>query len=111
MKIKLKLSPDTILALDSLFESFCGNPLAGKTKEQKTLLSIAYDLADHFQRLANRVSRSADLFSTKKKLDISLKYYQAWALERIIREMPQEENPYKKNLLAKTADELNQKLA
>lgn len=111
MKIKLKLTPDTILALDSLFEGFCNNNLAGKTKEQKTLLSIAYDLADTFQKQANKVVRSTDLFNSKKKLGVSLKYYQAWALEQIIRQMPDPgDNEYRKTLLAKTADELNQKL-
>lgn len=112
MKIKLKLTPDTIIALDALFDGFTGQPLTGKTNQQKTLLSIAYELGDTFQKLANKVVRSADLFNGKKKIGISLKYYQAWALEQIIRNLINlEDNLYRKNLLQKTADEINQLLS
>ena len=111
MKIKLKLSPDAILAVDWIFDNFCKGSLPGRTQEQKVLLSISYDLDDTFQKQANKVVRSSDLFNTKKKMGIGLKYYQAWALEKIIREMlPLVDNLYKKTLLGSLADDINQKL-
>lgn len=108
MKIQLKLTPDTVLAIDKLLFPNA----VGTTKQQRVLLSIMYELAEIFEKRAKKITRSTDLFNAKKKISISLKYYEAWALEQIIRNLINlEDNLYRKNLLQKTADEINQKLS
>lgn len=111
MKLKLKFIPDTILAIDGLlFRLFAINAV-GSTKEERVLLSIMFELAEIFQKRAKKITHSTDLFNVKKKISITFKYHEAWALEQIIRDVINlEENHYKKNLLQKTADEINQKL-
>lgn len=112
MKLKLKLTPDAILAIDRLLSRLYAISPAGSTVRERMLLSIMYELADLFSKTAKKITRTTDLFSgNKKNKSITLKYYEAWALEQIIRDVINlEENPYKKNLLQKTADEINQKL-
>lgn len=111
MKIKLKLTPDTILAIDGLLSRFYAINTVGSTKSERVLLSIMYELAEIFEKRAKKIIRSTDLFNAKKKISITLKYHEAWALEQIIRDIINlEDNPYKRNLLQKIADEINQKL-
>lgn len=111
MKLKLKLTPDAILAIDKLLLRICPMNTVGNTKEERVLLSIKYELAEIFEKRAKKITRSTDLFNLKKKISISLKYHQAWALEKIIRDLINlEDNTYRKTLLQQVADEINQKL-
>lgn len=111
MKIKLKLTPDTVLALDKILSYPAELLPATKTVEEKLLLSYAYELSDKFTGKSKKLLRSIDLFNNKKKVSFTLKYHEAWALEQLIRKLLNlEENKLSRTLLQKTADDINQKL-
>lgn len=111
VKIKLKLTPDTVIALAKLLAYPPSLFPVQKTVEQKLLLSYTYELSDKLTNKSRKLLRSVDLFNTKKKTSLTLKYHEAWALEQLIRKLLNlEENKLSRTLLQKTADDINQKL-
>lgn len=112
MKIQLKLTPDTVLALHEVFEGMTASlNFKSMNENQRLVCSLAYDVLDKLSAAKKR--RRADLFSANKKnVSITLKYHEAWGAEVLIRSTLTlySDNPYKQTLLKKTADEINQKL-
>lgn len=110
MKIKLKIHPDAILAIDRMFENARSvHPIDASITERVTL-SLGHELSDMFHTRARQITREANLLNITKKKSLTLKYHQAWALEQIIRQQAPDTNPYKAALLRSFADKLNQKL-
>lgn len=110
MKIELKISPETIFAVNKtlrrVFEIAPSN-----NQRENVHKSIAFDLSEKFEKKTKSLIKKADLFDSKVK-SFSIKYHEAWALEQIIRDLIRlEENQYHKVLLQKLINQLNEKLA
>jgi len=111
MKVELKLSTETIIALYNLLEMVYDLPISTE-KRENVYKSIGFDLADKFSSKAKTIIKKANLFSNKTH-KIKLKYHEAWALEQIVRELTEvfpDKNPYRKTLYQNTLNQLNQKL-
>ena len=110
MKVELKLNIDTIFAINKVLQ----NVYDGTTPElmvQKVYRSIAFDLADKFDKLQKNNQKKATLFDAKKKHKIAIKYHEAWALWHIITHfIPSVNNDLSKVQLQLTADTIHQKL-
>lgn len=110
MKTTLKINADSIFALDKLLNNVYQVPGFGKTKEAKVLLSISYELSNKFNTKARNIVLKQNLFDSRKKYSIALKYHEAWALEQIIyKSLDNVNNDYARSLLKNIADDLNQK--
>lgn len=111
MKIELKLSTDSIIAVNELLCNVyeVENSIGKKANVHR---SIGFDLADKFDRKCKELIKKQCIFNATKKHKITLKYYEAWSLEFIIRELiGHSKSPYSKQLSNLVADQLNQKLA
>ena len=110
MKIELNLTNDQVFAVAKLLEQvFDFNPT---TKPQKVMQSLALELSKKFTAKSIAIYQGNDLFNDKKKNKISLKVYEAAALEDIINNLFSLVNNEKaKNGLGKIRDFINQKLA
>jgi hypothetical protein len=112
MKIEIHLSIDTLVATDQQLQKIYELPLSLKTTEN-VYKSIGFDLADAFNKKAKNQIKKANLFEKKSK-KMTLKYHEAWALEKILKDLQEHSPPandYKKTLLRSLTDKLNQKLA
>lgn len=110
MKIELHLSLDMIIAANNLLKGVYDLPLT-PCKQENVYKSIGFDLADTFEKKCKTQIKKANLFE-KKKIKLSLKYHEAWALEAIINDLRQHvHNDYQKNLLIILSYTINQKLA
>ena len=110
MKIEIKINSDTVLALNSLLHGVYALDLGGTTL-QKVHRSIAYDLSEKFNNKSKNIIKAANLFDTKKTHNFKLKFYEAWTLYHFIDDtIDTQNNEYRKTLLRKLKDNLNQKL-
>jgi hypothetical protein len=110
MKIEIKINSDTVLALNSLLHGVYGQELGGSTM-QKVHRSIAYELSEKFNTKAKNIIKNANLFDTKKTHNFKLKFYEAWTLHAFLEDtLNTQANEYRKTLLRKLKDNLNQKL-
>ena len=110
MKIELKISPETIFAVNKtlrrVFEIAPSN-----NQRENVHKSIGFDLSEKFEKKTKSLIKKSDLFSSEVK-NFTIKYHEAWALEQIIRDLIRlEENQYHKVLLQKLINQLNEKLA
>lgn len=111
MKIELKLSNDSLIAINHLLKWLYESENS-QDKKEKVFKSIGYDLSDKFDAKAKSLVKKATLFDSKKKIKFSLKFHEAWALEQILIDLkPHNPNDYQRNLIQKTINDLNQKLA
>ncbi|KGO89758.1 hypothetical protein [Flavobacterium suncheonense] len=110
MKIEIKLSNDQIMAICKLLDLL--EHLTPTTKpEDKLIRSIAFEVWDKFQTIKKKLVKSHDLFDSKKK-KVTLKYYEAYGLLKIIREtIPLIYDQYNHAILCKLSNELDQKLS
>lgn len=109
MKIELKISPDQLLATASVLEDI--DTVRAATIHGKLMLSIAYDLKDKICSKSSKTKRRPDVFSKGKKVSVSLKYYEAWALEKILIERKAVlQNDFNKSMVQTVINLLNQKL-
>lgn len=111
MKIELKLNNDTIVAINELL-SYVYDMEKSNDKKVNVYRSIGFDLADKFDSKAKQLVKKSTLFDAKKKHKITLKYYEAWALEIILRELfTMSDDHYNRFRVNLVIDNLNQKLA
>jgi hypothetical protein len=80
--IKLKITPDQILALEKLLEDVLLKP-AIKIDEKLTK-SILSDVAEKVHKMYRDILKSRDLFNEKKKKSIQLKWHEGGVLSAII---------------------------
>lgn len=110
MKIELNLTAEEIFSIHTVI-----NPVyAAKaiTREGKVIQSIGFELADKFDSKQKSLKKKQNLFDTKKRHKVSLKAYEADALEKILINQRQYlDIPYMLNHVQKVIDTLNQKLA
>lgn len=110
MKIEIKLKSETIFAINKLLQAVYDTPQPIDLN-QRIYRSISFDLADKFDKLHKSNVKKSNLFDNNKTYKVSLKIYEAWALEKIIINMlPTVNNDLHKNILQSTASIINQKL-
>jgi hypothetical protein len=110
MKIQLKINADGIAAVSKLLEQVYY--LKNENKEVRQLQSICFDVVNKFAKAYRAVLENHNLFDTKKKYSINLKYHEAYALEMVIISLIETVNDdLAKNKLNQIKDFLNQKLA
>ena len=110
MKIEFKTSNDCLMAINKILQEIYKLPVSLDTREN-VYKSIGFDLADKFDAKYKSQIKKANLFENKK-IKVSLKYHEAWALEAIIRDWSDNlNNDYQKSLLSNLTDIINQKLA
>lgn len=81
-------------------------------KTEKIYRSIGYDLADKFDSKWKATLRKHDLFDQKKLNKITLKFHEAWALQKILTDLhSSEDSDYIANLILNVINTLDQKLA
>lgn len=111
MIIELKFNIDALHLLSELLNRvYNADPNAHGT--DKLLVSIAYELADKFEKKFRTQQKKPSLFDTKKKYKVSLKYFEAWALHKIITEIgfALAETPFQQAVLTKISTHLHPKL-
>lgn len=110
MKIELKLLPEEIVVLSAALNTIYNSN--ADTRKQKTILSIGYDIADKFDSKAKSLQKKTTLFDAKKKVKMTLKHHEADVLEFILLDqIKYTDIPYIINIIQKTINTLNQKLA
>ncbi len=110
MKIEIKISNDSILAVNELLQHIY-TMQKSNDKKVNVYRSIGFDLADKFDTKAKQLIKKTTLFDLKKKHKITLKFHEAWALEIILRELfTYTDNHYKRFQINIVIDDLNQKL-
>jgi hypothetical protein len=86
MKIKLTLSKDTVLTVYNMLNQLYNLPVSNIQREN-IYKSIGFDLADKFESKAKELKKNSNLLNQKNKVEMTLKFYQAWALHEIIHEL------------------------
>ncbi|CDF80598.1 hypothetical protein BN863_28860 [Formosa agariphila KMM 3901] len=110
MKIELKLSNDTLLATHAILQYVYVVSYGNKTLEN-VHKSIGFELADKFDKKVKTQKKKATLFDQKKKISVTLKYYEAWALKAIATDLIYTcSSDYSKNLVQSLINVLDQKL-
>ena len=111
MVIELKITNDQLMVVNQMLQQlYMISPKA--SGEGKVWLSIGLELADSFDTKAKKLIKSQTIFDVKKKKKVSLKYYQAYALERLLDIMiHQLRNPYEINCAQIVMAQLNHKIA
>lgn len=110
MKIELKISINALMAANKILKEIYNLPVS-MDKRENVYKSIGFDLADKFDSKCKAQIKKANLFE-KKKVKVTLKYHEAWALEAIIQDLLDTvTNDYQKSLLTSLTHSLNQKLA
>ncbi|GGA84511.1 hypothetical protein GCM10008015_26630 [Flavobacterium palustre] len=110
MKIDLKLTHEAITIIASTLQPIYKSK--AHTRREKSTLSIAYDVAGKLDSKFGSVKLKTDLFNTKKKVKVSLKYHEADMLELLLLgEIKGVSDNYIRQQIQKVINELNQKLA
>lgn len=110
MKIKIELSSDQIMAVCKLLDLL--EHLSPTVKpDDKLIRSIAFEVWDKFQTLKKKLVKRHNLFDSKPS-NVSFKYYEAYGLQKIIRELlPLISDQYTSIIVSKLSNELDQKLS
>lgn len=114
MKIELKLIPNHFLALAGALDYLL--KVQGNSRDQKIVKSAMNGLTISIHKKRVQVNSVSDLFNQKKKIKVTLEFFEASYLEiylGMIMENPGtfELNDYNRNALLLIVNELNQKLA
>lgn len=110
MKIALKLNPETALIVAATIEAVYNTKAL--TRREKSVLSIALDVAAKLDVKAIGIKAKRNLFDAKKKITITLKFHEADMLELLlIQQMQGVQDLYIRLEIQKAINILNQKLA
>lgn len=111
MKVKIDMTNDTIMAVNSLLKNVYEVKEHSQEKDVKVVLSIIYDLADTFDVKVKTKIKNATLFDTKKKTKFNFKFHEAWALHEALKFLVHlSDTDYKKLLIEMLIGTLDQKL-
>jgi len=109
MKVQLHIKPDALIAVHKLLQNVY-NLDANQSKLQKVYSSIGFELAEKFEKLYKSKIKSRDLFNHKKSIKLTLKFYQAWALQALLTDMLSlSDNKYQEHHIQTTINQLDQK--
>ncbi|MDN3672640.1 hypothetical protein QWY99_06175 [Flavobacterium branchiarum] len=110
MKIDLKLNPETALIVAATIEAVYNSKAL--TRREKSILSIALDLATKLDGKAVHIKAKRNQFNAKKKITVSLKFHEADMLELLLlQQIKGIHDSYIKLEIQKVINLLNQKLA
>ena len=110
MKIEIKINNDALIAVNSILQNVYDVSVSVSTIEN-VYISIGYDLADMFDTKLKRKIKKADLFDQKKLINFTFKFYQAWALHRLLIALkPFADSAFKKQQIQIVIDKLDVKL-
>ena len=110
MKVELKLSNDTIIAVNQLLCQVYLLP-ASIDQQVKLMRSIIYDVADRFDKKVKTQIKKASLFDAKKRTKFTLQFHEAWALKEVLQSLYATlSNPYQQSLIQTVINTLDQKL-
>lgn len=97
MKVKVKFSIDQIGAISTLLNKCYDLNFYVLTPEEKIEISIGAELSDSFDKRRRKIQKELNLLNSNKKVDVTLKFYEAWALKKIfINQIHLLENDYQK---------------
>lgn len=109
--MKLKITPDQIMVLEKLMNQL--SDYNAEQELQKVAKSILFDISDKIHARYRKIIKTNDLFNSNKKIDLELKYHEAFAVKVFINWMlptiPTMEKAH--NDLLKLSIDLDQKLA
>lgn len=110
MKVELKISPENAIIIAATLQAVYNSKAV--TRRDKSTLSIALDVVAKFDAKAVNLKSKMNLFDSKKKITVSLKFHEADMLELIlVQQLKGVEPPYIRLEIQKTINHLNQKLA
>jgi hypothetical protein len=110
MKIELRINNDTLLAVHKIIQKVYELPVS-VDKIENVYKTIGYDLADTFDKKVKTKIKKSDLFDQKKLTKFTFKFYEAWALHRILIELlPYAGNKFLANQIQNVINKLDQKL-
>ena len=110
MKIKLKINADSVATVNKLIEQIYY--ASNLNQEAKVVQSICFEVANKFHKSYKTAIENNNLFDSSKKQTITLKYHEAFALERLIMLLIHTVNDdLAKAQLNQIKDFINQKLA
>ncbi len=95
MKVTFEFTEDQVIIINSLLKlPYQINFNSLTTTEDKIEYSICYELSDKFELKTRNIQKRNK--SNKKKIKITIKYYQAWAMKNfLIKEVNFLENHHK----------------
>lgn len=109
MKIELKITHETLTCITSTLVGIYNTK--AHTRRTKSTLSIAIDVVSKLDAKFSNVKVKTDLFNTKTKTKVTLKFHEADMLELLLRqEIVTVDDSYIRLKIQKVIDELNQKL-
>lgn len=110
MRIEIRLSPETIIIIGATLQSVYNSK--AHTRRHKSTLSIALEVASKLDSKVASLKGKMTLFDAKKKIKVSLKFYEADMLELLlIDQLKHVEDIFIRQQIQTTIDLLNQKLA
>ncbi|MGC1471521.1 MAG: hypothetical protein WA775_02920 [Psychroserpens sp.] len=109
MKVEINISNDTLVALNKQTQRVYELPIINN-KEHKVVLSISYGIAEKFQKKYSSRVQNQSLFDTKKRIKMSLRFHEAWALQILLETVVDGmDNLYHKSLISALINQLDQK--
>lgn len=109
MSVKIKFSRPALAIVAGTLQAIYSSKATNR--KERSVLSIGVQVAMKFDKKVLGVKPS-NLFDDKKKISISLLFYEADILEGILlQQIMTVEDPYIKTQIQKVINELNQKLA
>lgn len=109
MSIKIKLTRQTLVVITSTLQPLYNSKAT--TRRERTVLSIGLQVVAKLDRKFIGV-KPANLFDDKKKMTVSLLFFEADILEAILlQEISKVTDDYIRVIIQKVINELNQKLA
>ena len=108
MKVKLKFTVDQIISMSVLLYKICKINFNSLSHQEKIGISICLVLSDTFECKRRELQKKNDLFNCRKKVAVTLKYHEAWALkEMFIDKISLLENDYQKTTIQSTINLLD----
>ena len=110
MKIEITLTSDELVCINNQLQKAYGRSFQ-QVALYNVVHSIALEMADKFDTKTKSRIKKANIFDSRKKTKIALKYHEAWALKIYLHsEVPTVDNEYQRSLLNKQIANLDQKL-
>lgn len=110
MKIELKLSSDELVCINNQLQKAYGRGFL-QVDLYNVVHSIVLEVADSFDTKTKTRIKKANIFDSRKKTKISLKYHEAWAIKIYLQSEVQEiNNDYQRTLLNKQIGIIDQQL-
>lgn len=109
-KIKINFTNDMAFSVNSILQNIY-NPTYTLGTNEKLVRSIGFELAEKFNKATDKLQKKANFFEVKKKTNITLKYFEAWALHQILIDLISlSNNDYEKLQVQKTLNILNSEI-